>query len=112
MLTFTPVWGGSGELSPDLQHLPTKVQADNNTSDQYTIFELFAHDRLGLLYTVARTLYNLELIVHRAKIGAHLDQVVDAFYVTDRQGRKLANGRELAAVRQQLRQKVEEFEQL
>ena len=33
------------------------------------------------------------LSVWRAKIATHLDQVVDVFYVTDRDGQKIANSR-------------------
>ena len=50
---------------------------------------MFAHDRRGLLYVVARALHELNLSVDLAKISTHYDQVVDVFYVQDAEGRKI-----------------------
>ena len=46
---------------------------------------------MGLLYTIARTLFELGLSVSVAKIGTYLDQVVDVFYVTDQAGGKMTD---------------------
>jgi [protein-PII] uridylyltransferase len=73
--------------------VPTRVNIDNSTSQQFTIIDIFTHDRTGLLYAVTRTLFELGLSVGRAKIGTFLDQVVDVFYVTDQQGRKIGDER-------------------
>ena len=59
------------------------------TSNRYTIFDVFAADRMGLLYTIARSLFQSGLSVAVAKIGTYLDQVVDVFYVTDQAGQKV-----------------------
>ncbi|MCA9200687.1 MAG: HD domain-containing protein, partial [Planctomycetales bacterium] len=75
--------------SSNLTDLPTKVRIDNSTSDHYTIIDVFTHDRIGLLYTISETIFNLGLSVHHAKIGTYLDQVVDVFYVTDSQQQKI-----------------------
>jgi [protein-PII] uridylyltransferase len=60
---------------------------------------VFAHDAPGLLYGIARALFDAGLSVRSARIGTYLDQVVDAFHVTDRQGRKVVDPAVLAAVR-------------
>ena len=65
---------------------------------------------MGLLYPIARTLFELGLSVSRAKIGTYLDQVVDVFYVTDEAGRKLTDDRQLSEIRRRLLAAVEEFE--
>ena len=39
-----------------------------------------------------------------AKIGTYLDQVVDAFHVTDAEGHKIIDPQRLAAVRSRLEQ--------
>jgi [protein-PII] uridylyltransferase len=57
---------------------------------------------MGLLYTISRTLFELGLSVGVAKIGTYLDQVVDVFYVTDRQGRKIDNHERLEQIRTRL----------
>jgi [protein-PII] uridylyltransferase len=79
--------------------LPTQVRLDNSTSDRYTIIDVFTHDRLGLLYCVTKTIFDLGLSVHLAKIGTHLDQVVDVFYVTDFQGNKVQDEAWLERIR-------------
>ena len=88
--------------------LPTRVQADNSTSDRYTILDIFASDRMGLLYTIARTLFELGLSVSLAKIGTYLDQVVDVFYVTDHAGRKIDDEARLEQIRARLLEAIDE----
>jgi [protein-PII] uridylyltransferase len=80
--TFRKVWSeNKANAGPKL---PTRVVIDNQTAQNMTVIDVFAHDRLGLLYTISRTLVELNLSVHIAKISTYLDQVVDVFYVTDR----------------------------
>ena len=57
---------------------------------------------MGLLYTITRTVFELELSVHIAKIGTYLDQVVDVFYVTDRGGAKILDERRIAEIQEQI----------
>lgn len=80
----------------------TQVRTDNNTSSRYTIIDVIAFDRSGLLYDITRTLFELELSVCRAKIATYLDQVVNVFYVTDRQDRKIKDQQRLDAIRDRL----------
>ena len=82
------------------QQMPTRVWFDNNTSDTHTIVNVFAYDRLGLLYCISRTLFELGLSVYFAKIGTHLDQVADVFYVDDKQGNKIVDLDRLDEIRQ------------
>jgi [protein-PII] uridylyltransferase len=85
------------------------VRVDNNTSERYTILDIFAHDRMGLLYTITRAMFQLGLSVHVAKIGTYLDQVVDVFYVTDGQGDKILDESRIAEIRQRVADAIEEF---
>jgi [protein-PII] uridylyltransferase len=57
---------------------------------------------MGLLFTIARTLFELGLSVSVAKIGTYLDQVVDVFYVTDQQGRKILDEQRLQEISSRL----------
>jgi [protein-PII] uridylyltransferase len=91
-----------------VQHLPTRVTVDNTTADRFTILAIFAYDRMGLLYAIARTLFELGLSVSTAKIGTHLDQVVDVFYVADAaSGEKVFDENRLADIRQRLLAAIE-----
>ena len=89
---------------------PTQIQIDNDTSERFTILEVFANDRQGLLYVVARTIFELGLSVSLAKITTSLDQVLDVFYVTDLSGKKVTRERRLEEIRARLAESIEEFE--
>ena len=68
---------------------PPTVRVDNSASDFFTVIEVHAADRIGLLYDITRALADLELDVHLAKIGTYGEDVVDAFYVRDLDGQKV-----------------------
>jgi [protein-PII] uridylyltransferase len=95
---------GSTTPPKELETQPTQVRFDNSTSEKNTIITLFAYDRLGLLYAVSKVLFDMQLILHFAKISTHLDQVVDVFYVTDLDGRKIEESTQLYLIRQRLLQ--------
>lgn len=60
-----------------------KVEFDNDTSDNFTIIDITAPDRVGLLYEVTKALYDLNLDIGSAKIVTEGAKVLDSFYVTD-----------------------------
>jgi [protein-PII] uridylyltransferase len=66
-----------------------QVVLDNETSDLYTIVEVYAEDRIGLLYDITHTLADFGLNISGAKISTKVDQVVDVFYVQDKNGQKI-----------------------
>jgi [protein-PII] uridylyltransferase len=70
---------------------PPRVIIDNNSSTQYTIIEVFADDRPGLLYEITKTFADFEINIHRAKIGSDGDQAVDVFYTLDGFDTKINN---------------------
>ncbi len=106
---FRKVWSSqSAQERTTLNQLPTRVIIDNSTSDRMTILDIFARDRMGLLYTITRALFQLGLSVSVAKIGTYLDQVVDVFYVTDQQGNKIQDEERLQRIRTQLLQAIDQ----
>jgi [protein-PII] uridylyltransferase len=88
---------------------PTVVQVDNDTSDRYTIIDVFADDRQGLLYVITRAIFDLGLSVHAARISTKLDQVVDVFYVTDRPGGKIADLGRCKLISEEITARIEGF---
>ena len=88
---------------------PADVQIDNETSDQFTIIDVFADDRQGLLSVIARTLFDLGLSIHAARIATRLDQVVDVFYVTESEGGKIEDVAVCERIRETLRHAVDGF---
>ena len=105
--TFRRIWQAGSHRRVRIPGVPTRVQIDNSTSSGLTIIDVFTHDRPGLLYAVTRTLFELELSVARAKIGTFLDQVVDVFYVTDRENRKIQDADRLDEIRRRLVEVIE-----
>ena len=69
--------------------LPPEVVIDNHSSDFFTLIEVFASDRIGLLYLITHTLFELKLDIRIAKIGMKGDQTADVFYVRDLDGQKV-----------------------
>jgi [protein-PII] uridylyltransferase len=99
-----------------VRHLPatrhaTEVQIDNETSDRSTIIDVFADDTQGLLYAITRSIFQLGLSVHAARISLRqeLDQVADVFYVTDRNGAKIEDHARLEAIRATIKQDIDLF---
>ena len=66
----------------------SSVRADPETSADFLIVEVVTLDRIALLYDLARELHELGLIIHSARIATSGNQVVDVFYVTERDGSK------------------------
>ncbi len=94
-----------------VSNLPMRVAVDNESSDKYTIIDIFAHDRPGLLYRIARTLFEWQMSVVLAKISTHFDQVVDVFYITDSAGNKIRDDDRLKQLREGLSTQISQFEQ-
>lgn len=87
---FRRVWNAQAESSAAaLRILPCRATFDNETSDRYTVVSIFAYDRPGLLYALARVIAEAELVLHFAKIATHLDQAVDVFYISELNGEKI-----------------------
>jgi len=86
---------------------PTQIRFDNSTSETNTIITVFAYDRIGLLYDISKTIYDLNLDLQVAKVSTHLDQVVDVFYVTDLNGAKVTEPTRLYTLRHSLLRAIE-----
>jgi [protein-PII] uridylyltransferase len=93
---------GSDHSIPAVSNLPTRVSIDTESSDSRTVVDVFAHDRPGLLYRIARTLHELNVSIDLAKIATHFDQVVDVFYLTEQDGRKITDEQRLEEIRNTL----------
>ncbi|WP_447980696.1 [protein-PII] uridylyltransferase [Candidatus Nitrospira bockiana] len=97
--------GFARPLPPNRQ--ATEVRIDNETSDQYTIIDVFADDRQGLLYVITHAVFRLGLSVHASRISTRLDQVADVFYVTDQSGAKIVEPARLEAIRAAIIQEID-----
>ena len=85
---------------------PPKIRVDNRASDFFTLIEVFADDRIGLLYDITRTLFELGLDIRIAKIATKGDQVADIFYVRDLEGQKVEDENETARIVETLNKRL------
>jgi [protein-PII] uridylyltransferase len=81
---------------------PAQVIIDNDTSERFSIIEVYADDRVGLLYDITKTLSDFGIDIFRAKIGSRADQVVDVFYVRDSAGMKITDHNYLEEIQKAL----------
>jgi [protein-PII] uridylyltransferase len=108
---FRRTWQSGSQTDSELPVAQTRVNIDNSSSTHFTVLDIFALDRVGLLYTITRKLFELGLSVGRAKIATHLDQVVDVFYVTDQKGKKVEDESRLQDIRRQILDAIAQLEQ-
>lgn len=85
-----------------VQMAQSKVVVDNDVSAYHTVIDVYAHDRLGLLYDITRTLNENGLYVEVSKISTKVEQVTDAFYVKDIFGQKITSRDKLNNIKQAL----------
>ncbi|HWR73200.1 MAG TPA: HD domain-containing protein, partial [Nitrospirota bacterium] len=94
-----------GTYAPPRSALPLvepTVNFDNESSDRFTIIDITARDRIGLLYGITRTLYDLNLDIASAKINTEGEKVIDAFYIADLIGKKITDPGRLERTRRAL----------
>ena len=82
--------------------VPARVIIDNSASHTYSVIEINALDRPGLLYSLTKTLTDLQLQIHSAKISTYGERAVDVFYVKDLFGHKMTHKTKLNRVKQTL----------
>jgi len=78
---------------------PATVTASNDESDFYTIFDVAADDRLGLLHDLTRTIAEHGYEIYISKAAKIRDQVTDAFYLKDQEGKKLVDDEAIERLR-------------
>jgi [protein-PII] uridylyltransferase len=84
--------------------VPTEIEIDNDVSEDFTVVDVYTHDRLGVLYAITRTLTELGLDIALSKVATEAERVADVFYVRDREsGAKVTDPARLAEIVSSLR---------
>ena len=78
------------QLSQELD-FPTRLVIDNDAHPVYTLVDIQTPDRLGLLYRLLRAFADTNVEIALSRIATEKGAAIDAFYVTDAEGRKLRN---------------------
>jgi [protein-PII] uridylyltransferase len=71
----------------------TEIDVDNQVSADFSVIDVFTQDRLGVLYTITRTLAELRLDIQLSKVATEAARVADVFYVREEGGGKLSPDR-------------------
>lgn len=87
------------KFTKSIPQYPTRIEIDNESSDAATVIDVYTYDRAGLLYDITKSIKKLGLSVVYAKISTKVDQVVDAFYVTDSKGAKVTDAERLEEIK-------------
>ena len=82
--------------------MPVRVIISNDESDFYTIADVRANDRLGLLHDLTRVISDRGYLIFISKASTVLDQVADTFYLKDAAGKKLTDSDAIEVLRQDL----------
>jgi [protein-PII] uridylyltransferase len=67
----------------------TEIHVDDEVSTEFSVIDVYTHDRLGVLYTIARTIAELQLDIQLSKVATEASRVADVFYVREQSGEKL-----------------------
>ncbi len=79
-----------------------EISVDNRASERFTVIEVFAEDRLGLLFRITNLLYKLSVSIHLARISTYAGQALDVFYVSDQDGKKILDRAKQDEIRSRL----------
>ncbi|MCR9097940.1 MAG: DUF294 nucleotidyltransferase-like domain-containing protein [bacterium] len=83
-----------------------RVLISNTESEFYTLVDVIADDRLGLLYDVTRTIGEQGFEIYISKAATIKDQVTDAFYLKDGNAKKIKDSEALDRLREALLEAV------
>jgi [protein-PII] uridylyltransferase len=88
----------------------SRVRITNDESDFYTIADIRANDRIGLLHSLTNAVAREGHQVFISKAGTVLDQVEDTFYLKSADGKKILNEAEIDTLRVALEAAAEDDE--
>jgi [protein-PII] uridylyltransferase len=89
-LTGGPLPQLRGEPRAQAFHVAPSVTVAEGASRRFTVVEVQAADRPGLVAALARTIFEAGLTVHSAHIATYGERAVDVFYLANGRGRKLS----------------------
>jgi [protein-PII] uridylyltransferase len=72
----------SPRLAPGIE-FPTRISIDNKTHPTYTLIEIQAPDRIGLLYDVLSCLDREDILIPLSRINTQSGAAIDTLYVVD-----------------------------
>ncbi len=81
---------------------PTRLVIDNDAHPIYTLVDIQTPDRLGLLYKLLHAFAESGVQIALSRIATEKGAAIDAFYVSDHEGRKLRSSATIARLQKAL----------
>ncbi|NRA08306.1 MAG: [protein-PII] uridylyltransferase [Myxococcales bacterium] len=85
-----------------LSRQPASVEVGNDESEFYSIVDVAADDRLGLLRDLTAVIADNDFEIYISKAAIVLDQVTDTFYLKGPEGKKIKDSERLEKLRSDL----------
>jgi [protein-PII] uridylyltransferase len=118
--TFFNVFNGNASLEDMLKNkrkseslykksgprVSNSVEIYNNISDEFTVMEIQALDRKGLLYDIGRIFNVFNINIFASKITTQGNKAFDTFYVKNDQGGKIRNMLYIRKIKQAVAEKI------
>lgn len=82
---------------------PSQTEFSNDTAPGFSVLEVIAPDRPGLLTVVGQVFFAHSLRLHSAKISTLGERVEDVFFLTDRQDQIISDPQKIEAIQADLR---------
>jgi [protein-PII] uridylyltransferase len=89
---------GSGKRRREAFQVAPRVSFDNDASAVATVVEVEGADRAGLLFDIARAMFEQHLSISSAIVTTYGARAVDVFYVRDEFGRRISDPARLAEI--------------
>jgi len=93
-------------LQRALPRVEAKVTLDNRASSRFTVVDVLAQDRVGLLHAIANALHRFGAEIALAKVATEAHRAIDSFYVTA-SGQKVEEPAARARLVESVREAVE-----
>jgi [protein-PII] uridylyltransferase len=96
----------SRRLAPAIE-FPTRIAIDNKTHPSYTLIEIQAPDRLGLLYDVLSCLDRENILIPLSRINTQAGAAIDTLYVVDGANHaKITDSHRIRTIQQDLKNAI------
>ncbi len=89
------------------ERIPIEVRFDNHASAEFSVVDIQAEDRVGLLYVISHTLGELGLDIQLAKINTEKGAATDSFYILGSSGGKVTDKNRQKEITARLRAAIE-----
>jgi [protein-PII] uridylyltransferase len=82
---------------------PARISISPDINPKYTVVDITAPDRIGLLYEILRAVSDARFLIAAARITTEKGAAMDSFYITDLDGKRVTSAWQLHELNSALR---------